>query len=233
MPATRDSYDIFLKEFGITKQKFFNFGLENTIFMPDNLIEEYWGNLKDRVLTNQRVVIRGYGRDAKGTPVYIQFHEYVFNNTSIVKDGSNNSAPQSIVKKMTELERKKDLLNYQVSHIFGMTRNALLFEAPWNIALVPKIIDPLTGHESNGNWAKEYQKQYFDIIFKKYSKYIEEYNQIIEDFKCQDKIEEFVYEEVPKITIDEINKKYLSENKKMKLIENLQADFKFIKREMF
>lgn len=233
MPATRDSYDIFLNKFGITKQEFYDFGLKNTIFMPDDLIKEYWENLKHRVLTNQRVVIRGYGRDAKGTPIYIQFHEYVFNNTSIVKDGSNNSAPQSIVKKMTELERKKDLLNYQVSHIFGMTRNALLFEAPWNIALVPKIIDPLTGHESNGNWAKEYQKQYFDVVFQKFSKYIEEYNQIMQDYDCQSKIETFIDEEVPKITINELCKTYSSQKRKKDLIKSLQEDFKFIKREMF
>ena len=114
-----------------------------------------------------------------------------------------------------------------------MTRNALLFEAPWNIALVPKIIDPLTGHESNGNWAKEYQKQYFDIVFQKFSKYIEEYNQIMQDYDCQSKIETFIDEEVPKITINELYKTYSSQKRKKDLIKSLQEDFKFIKREMF
>ena len=190
--GVHDSYEKFLKNFGINKKAFYDFGLESTIYMPDEKVAQYWEVLKKRVLKNEEVFIRGYGRDAKGTNIYINFHKEVVGNERIIKDPTNNTRPQKLVEELTGLKRKKQLLNYQVSHVFGMTRNAFMFEAPWNIVLVPKIIDPLTGHESNGEWAEEYQKLFYERIHDKYRKYICEYNQLIMELSIQEKIKDFV-----------------------------------------
>lgn len=218
-----DSYECFLKKFNIIKSDFYKFGLEETIYPPTEEIEEYWNELKKRVLNNEKVYIRGYGRDAHGTELYKKFHIKVFGNEKIFKDSTNNSKPQRLIEKLTGFRRKKTLLNYQVSHIFGMTRNALMFEAPWNIALVPKIIDPLTGHESNGMWAKEYQELFFKNMHNKYAKYIDEYNLIASKYNFENKIKEFVSEDAPYIL-----KEYSELKKKNKLIDDLRKDFKFL-----
>ena len=218
-----DAYEIFFEAFKMKKEDFYNFGLEHTIFLPDNLVKEYWENLKKRVLENEEVYIRGYGRDAHGTKLYLELHKKLFQNEKVNKDPTNNTRPQKIVQQLTGRRRKKDLLNYQVSHIFGMTRNALMFEAPWNIALVPKIIDPFTGHESNGPYAKEYQELFLKTVREKYQDYISEYNEIIEQYECHKKIIDFVQNDAKLIISD-----YSTESKQKKLLTAFENDFKLL-----
>lgn len=218
-----DSYECFFKKFNIGKEDFYKFGLEETIYAPDEEIEEYWNELKRRVINNEKVYIRGYGRDAHGTTLYKKFHIKVFGNENIIKDSTNNSKPQGLIEKLTGLRRKKNLLNYQVAHIFGMTRNALMFEAPWNIALVPKIIDPLTGHESNGAWAMEYQKLFIANMRKKYAKYIDEYNEIAIKYDFKGKMQEFAFNEA-----EHILEEYSELKRQNKLLEDLKKDFKLL-----
>lgn len=219
-----DSYQIFAKTFNITKSDFYKFGLDETIYPKDELIDVYWTELKDRLFNNNRVYIRGYGRDAKGTDLYKEFHLNIFGNQNIFKDPTNNSVPQRLIESLTGLKRNEHLFNYQVSHIFGMTRNGLMFECPWNIVLVPKIIDPLTGHESKGDWQKEYKEIFMNYIHSKYAKYIEDYNQICIKLDFQGKIEKFVLEKLKNTEngIDDDN------NTKKRLLKNFNDDFKVI-----
>lgn len=218
-----DSYGCFLKKFNITKNDFYKFGLEETIYPLTERVQEYWDELKRRVFNNEKVYIRGYGRDAHGTSLYKEFHVKVFGNENVEKDPTNNSEPQKLIQKLTGFRRKDNLLNYQVSHIFGMTRNALMFESPWNIVLVPKIIDPLTGHESNGDWAMEYKELFMKDIYVKYAKYIDEYNQFVNKYDFEGKIREFGLEKA-----SDISSEYFDLRKRNKLLSNLSYDFKFL-----
>lgn len=220
-----DSYNNFLKKFNIVKSDFYKFGLEETIYPSGIKIEEYWNDLKSRVINNKPVFIRGYGRDAHGTELYKQIHFKIFGNENIQKDPTNNLRPQKIIEDLTGYKRNKNLFNYQVSHIFGMTKNALMFEAPWNIALVPKIIDPLTGHESKGEWAKEYQEMFLNNVIDKYERYIYEYNEIVCKYNFDNQIKEFVAEDAEKIL-----SQYEDSQKKNKLYNDLSSDFKLIGR---
>lgn len=159
MPEIIDSYQKFIDAFNIDKEELYSFGIRETILPPVEKVSEYWEELKKRISNNGVVTIRGYGRDAKGTPLYTGLYKYLFNNENVKKDGTNNAVPQKIISELTGHKRNGNLFNYQVFHIFGKTKNIFLFEAPWNIALVPKIIDPFTGHETKGVWPKEYQEQ--------------------------------------------------------------------------
>ncbi len=38
------------------------------------------------------------------------------------------------------------------------TKNPLLFGCGWNIAYIPKYIDPFTGHETQGCYSEEFKK---------------------------------------------------------------------------
>lgn len=54
-----------------------------------------------------------------------------------------------------------------------------MFECPWNVAWVPKYLDPLTGHESKGNHRNEFQVIFEQLLKKRYKKYISDYNKIM------------------------------------------------------
>ena len=41
-------------------------------------METEWDDLKRRVLSNHEVYIRGYGRYAHGTQLFIDFYKYIF-----------------------------------------------------------------------------------------------------------------------------------------------------------
>ena len=133
-----DSYERFMTRFNIDKYELYEFGINETILPPIDLVAENWENLKKRIFNNGKVSIRGYGRDAKGTALYLGLYKNLFNNGNVKKDATNNVEPQKIISRLTGYKRNINLLNYQVSHIFGRTKNIFLFEAPWNIAFIPK-----------------------------------------------------------------------------------------------
>lgn len=186
----KDSYDLFLKYFNINKNEFFQFGIDNTIFTDYEKAYIQWIKLKEKLFNNKQIAIRGYGRDSHGTEMFFSFYEYVFNNKNIVKDKTNNDLPQRIISEMTNYKRNINLYNYQTSHIFGMTKNPLMFEASWNICLTPKIFDPLTGHETKGNLPTEYSIILRKFAKEKYERIIDEYNEIID--KYSNKINLFI-----------------------------------------
>jgi hypothetical protein len=187
-----DSYQIMLDTFNISKDEFYRFGIENTIYPEYDLVVKSWMDLKARLFSNKTVYIRGAGRDAKGTPLFLEFYKILFNNSNIAKDSTNNLNPQKLIEQLTGLERNSDIYNYQVSHIYGRTKNPLMFEAAWNIAYVPKIIDPLTGHETKGIWPDEYQKKFTKYTNLKYEKLIVEYNGIIKSLKINETLQRYL-----------------------------------------
>ncbi len=201
-----DSYQKFIDKFHIAKEDLYEFGLTETIFPPIELIEPNWELLKSKIFSNQSVYIRGYGRDAQGTQLYIDLYNYIFNNSHVTKDPTNNLKAQNLISKLTGYKRNTDLLNYQVSHIFSRTKNIFLFECPWNIVFVPKIIDPFTGHETKGIWPEEYQKLFLEHVKKRYQKFIDDYNQIITSFTVADKIDSYI-----KTLPDSINTKTIEQ----------------------
>ncbi|WP_238403062.1 hypothetical protein, partial [Flavobacterium psychrophilum] len=67
----------------------------------------------------------------------------------------------------------------QISHLFGRTKNPFLFNCAWNIAYVPKYLDPFTGHETQGEYSNEFKNMFTPIINEKFRQYIIEYNELI------------------------------------------------------
>lgn len=187
-----DSYERFMAKFNIDKEELYQFGMSETILPSIDLVAENWKDLKKRIFNNGVVKIRGYGRDAKGTELYLGLYKHLFKNTNVKKDASNNSEPTRIISRLTGYKRNTNMFNYQVSHIFGKTKNIFLFEAPWNIAFVPKLIDPFTGHETKGNWPKEYQEKFLVYSIEKYQEFIEEYNYIIGSSDISEEIDTYI-----------------------------------------
>lgn len=185
-----DSYEKFLSEY-VTKEDFFNFGLNETIYIPIEKVEEEWKLLKTRIKENQSVFIRGFGRDAAGTHLFFDFYSKVFQNDNIDKDPTNNQKPTKLIETLTQLKKNKDIRNYQVSHIFGRTKNIFAFTAPWNIVYMPKILDPFTGHEAKGEMIDEYQKLFQQQSYEKFHPFIDEFNNIMTDSELVESIENY------------------------------------------
>jgi hypothetical protein len=90
-----------------------------------------------------------------------------------------------------------------------------LFEAPWNIVLVPKILDPLTGHEAKGDLAKDFRYAFQCRIYDKFEEFIDDYNRIIEEQDIEKKCKDYS---------NELRKKM--DNGELKLSDRQINDFK-------
>lgn len=173
-----DSYKLFLDEFGISEERFFRFGLEESKFINAERAKEEWEKLKDSIQSKQKVYIRAHGVNGQSTQLFLDFYKTVF---EIDVGVDFNDKPTRLLEKSTGFTKNKNIFNYQVSHVFEKTKNIYAFTAPWNIAFVPKIFDPLTGHETK---KQEIDIDKFQTLFQQkcyelHSELIDEFNQIV------------------------------------------------------
>jgi hypothetical protein len=76
------------------------------------------------------------------------------------------------------------LRNYQCSHVFDdRTKNPLLFEAVWNVVLTPKMNDPLTGHETSGQWPRQFQPVFRNSVRYRFASCIEKFNAVADKYR--------------------------------------------------
>ena len=182
----KDAYDNLFKKY--PKDDFFNDGIDQIIFIDSTALEQNWKVQKEKLFNNEELFIRGYGRNASGTQSFIRLYEILFQNNNIKKDGSNNNKGTQLIAKLTGLSKDaksneigiERIRNYQVSHLFGRTKNPLLFTAAWNIAYIPKYLDPFTGHETRGIYKIEFKNLFDKKIKSLFRSYIEDYNSIID-----------------------------------------------------
>jgi hypothetical protein len=184
----RDAYD---KLFAVyDRGVFFRNGIESIIYVTDaKKLKENWESQKRKLMNREELVIRGYGRNATNTLWFITLYSILFGNEKIKKDPNNNALPTKVLKDLTGLSKnakgnqfdKEKIQNYQVSHLFGKTKNPLLFGAAWNIAYVPKYLDPFTGHEMQGGHRDEFQRIFFPIVKVKFTEFISDFNSFIDD----------------------------------------------------
>ena len=180
----RDSYIRFFSEGYISKEQFFKFGLKETIYAPIEKAKREWGLLKNRIQNNGEVFIRGFGRDANGTHLFQEFYQRLVGNRNVKKDPTNNAEPTKIIRELTGYSKTKNskyelIRNYQISHIFGRTKNIYAFTAPWNIVYMPKMLDPFTGHEAKGDMIDEYTLLFQKQGYEQFGRLIDDFNEII------------------------------------------------------
>ena len=208
----RDSYQTFFEHFKIDFSEIIEFGIEiDTIYPDKNEIKNDWENLIQSIENNNEVYIRGYGRDAHGTALYQELYRILLNNDNIKKDSTNNAKPTQLLQKITNYSKtikkdngaKRKISNYQVTHIFGRTKNPFLFTAPWNIVWKSKMLDPFTGHESKGKNTDDYKNAFLKKAKELYPEYINEYNILVSKYFTQEKIENAFRQMNLNLAIDE------------------------------
>lgn len=178
---------------------------KNNMYMIDEEKDKAWKSLNSRIDDRlnksekyiqdkkiAKVYVRTFGDKGKENTeaLLISFYEYIFDYSEkevISIDRSNNSAPSSTLNRYTEYTKTKNhkskniLFNYQVSHIFGKTLNCYAFTAPWNIVYLPKILDPFTGHESNGKLTEQFTQKLQEFAKLNYKEQIEQFNKRMEE----------------------------------------------------
>lgn len=175
----RDAYGDFLKNYNISEDNFLQYGATQIIMASKDECKKAWDVLKNSINSNECIPIRGFGRDAQRTVLYLDMYKDCLGLTNVYKDPTNNYNPKKIIQRLTGLRRGKDIINYQVSHVFGKTKNVWAFNAPFNIVYMPKIYDPYTGHESSQDWAKKFQSIFHQKIFDQFGEFIDEFNEIV------------------------------------------------------
>lgn len=192
----KDGYKEFFETFKIADEAFLEFAKKSIILISQDKAIKEWDDLKSKIKSNtESVYVRSYGRNGSNNHLYKEAYQKFF-QCKIEVDPSNNLYPTNVLQKLTGFNKKgkkANIRNYQVSHIFGLTKNPYAFCAPWNIAFIPKILDPFTGHESKSHLTDRVSGILRELAIKEYGKLIEEYNN--EMIELNDQINEFVKNE--------------------------------------
>lgn len=179
----RDGYEIFFKHFNIDEDELISFGIQQVISADLNSAKTEWNSLKQKLENGSLIYIRDYGRKGTGSPLIKKFYSELFPKANIDFDRSGNGQAHKIIEKMTGLKKNSDtsnsIINFQVSHVFGRTKNPLCFLAPWNIVFIPKILDPFTGHEAKGQVVERFTQAFQTHVISLFHDQISEYNEII------------------------------------------------------
>ena len=174
-----DSYEALIPEY-ISKEDFFRYGVEKSIYVPDEKVALEWKKLKEKINSNKPLFIRGQ-KESSANHLFFDFYAKIINNDQVSKDPSNTQSPAKTIEALTGLKKSKDLRNYQLSSIFGRGRNIYCFTAPWNLVYIPKILDPLMSDEARGDLALEFQTYFKEHAIKKFKPYIDEFNKMVTD----------------------------------------------------
>ncbi|MCC6700567.1 MAG: hypothetical protein IT221_03540 [Fluviicola sp.] len=182
-----DSYKHLLDKLGIDKQQFIEIGLDNFLPISEDIKWQQWEEIKQKAFdSNAELFIRRYGQQGKNTHLYQELYSKIF-DCRITQDPNNNTYPTRTLNNHTDYRKNSKskkasithIYNYQISHLFGRTKNPLLFTALWNLAYVPKYFDPFTGHESKGDIAKEIGEEFKIRILNENNKFINDYNAFV------------------------------------------------------
>lgn len=179
-----DAYLKLIEDLGITEEEFAEIGMNNFLPIDYELKKKQWEENKMKLFNaNSVLAIRNYGQQGRNTKLFIDLYSFMF-NCEIKIDPNNNSFPTQILKHNTPYRKNSKsknskfipIYNYQISHLFGRTKNPLLFTALWNLAYIPRYFDPFTGHESKGQISERIQNTFKKTIVLKNQEFIDDYN---------------------------------------------------------
>ena len=186
-----DAYEALIPEY-ISKEEFFRFGLEKTIYIPDQKIKQNWDTLKENIKANKPLFMRGV-KDAVGNQLFYEFYARVLKNQQVKKDPSNSQAPTKMMEDLSGYKKSKDLRNYQLTSIFGRSKNILCFNAPWNFVYTPNILDPLLSVDARGDLALEYQIFFKEHCYNKFRPFIQEFNEMMTNTHFLRETDEYIH----------------------------------------
>ncbi|OFI48028.1 hypothetical protein BG262_00570 [Floricoccus penangensis] len=184
-----DAYEEFFKEFNITSDKLIDFSKKTIKYIEKDKAQELCQTLDDEIISKKNIYVRRYGNpNGKYNTQKLQelfYNDFLFDkgSTFIQIDPNNNSKPKKLLEKNIILasSEKTILQNYQISHVYGRTKNCYAFTAPWNLVYLPKILDPFTGHESKGDFTRIFTQEFQKYIYEIFKDQIDCFNKKMEE----------------------------------------------------
>ena len=185
-----DSYDQFLKGIGkdpISDEGFIKWGLKHVKMGDASDAYDSVCSIIDDINNkkNRQMYIRCYGKDKNGD-AFKRLYEKLWPEITIKIDGDNNHEPNKCICENVKCNLSGKaafnnewiyLQNYQCAHIFGRTKNPILFTALFNLSLIPKLYDPLTGHETKGMLSEMFVEELSSKFRSVYKESIEKYEE--------------------------------------------------------
>lgn len=184
-----DAYLKLIEALGISEEKFAEIGMSNFLPIESDVKKKQWEVNKEKLFTeNAELYIRSYGQRGKNTKLYLELYKNMF-NCKIVVDPNNNKYPSQTLKRNTAYRKNSKstnpkftpIFNYQISHLFGRTKNPVLFTALWNLAYIPRYFDPFTGHESKGQVSDGIRDSFKRKVIEENEDFIRDYNNFFSD----------------------------------------------------
>lgn len=162
-----DGIEPFLRFFS-TEEKFYNHFFENTIFFKQSTVKERSANLLRKIEGKEKIPVRFTMKSKDYFRIPTEDNQRGFNkktfknrkeahdfavtknlvykdtgiNIQIDKDGNyyvRNEIRQATSKKVNS-GSNSDIVNYEISHVWGNTENPLFFSSLWNIVLIPNYL---------------------------------------------------------------------------------------------
>ena len=221
--APEDSVELFFDHFRIKKRGFISWGIEKSKFAEPETALDSWHKLVEDIQTGkEKIYVRRFGRSKAKQKELRHFYEKVLGikSKTLHEDKTNNYQPYKRFSEAMGMKKKKDLLNYKVSHIFGKTKNPYDFCAVWNMSYTPVVIDPFTGHEVKSTVCDDFMKRFQNHALHRFGKPISEFNRRM--CGLRPKINKFI------VRLDK--NRQLTEKDKKELKESIKENFSKIKR---
>lgn len=183
-----DSYDELFRNLEIEPEIFFEKGYKGILPISKENKRDQWKELKDNILNDPKFkpTIRKYGQNGRNSEYYSIFYQILL-NIEVEFDSTNNDYPERTLNTWTKyrkrnISEKSDfdrIYNYQISHVFGRTKNPFLFTSLWNLAYIPKYLDPFTGHETTGLISNKLRPLFHNRMYSELIEFIFDYNETI------------------------------------------------------
>ena len=192
--SCKDSYEEFLKHFAdrrLSRRSFILYGLANIIMVEDDVALAELEKSIEAWKTKGKLYIRRYGKCDPINNPYKKLYKKIWGGEVIQDHDNNKESKERLKKKLLGKYHIEGLINYQYAHVWGKTKNPIMFTALFNIVLIPKMFDPLTGHETKGKFAAEFRKCFKHHIREMFPKSIARYNEFVSGLDIAAKIDNY------------------------------------------
>jgi len=158
-----------LDQFDGDRHRFLEFAMRNVYFINPEKAYQKWLEQKAGIEHTGGGIIRHSTKIFKSRKLQAE-KEYLLKNGKlklmVTADSDGNTAVRNMFCELTGIlssyGAKSNVKNYTLAHIWGLTNNPYTFTAPWNIALVPTFIAPLT----DGKYDETHVRHVFQSTFR-------------------------------------------------------------------
>ncbi len=175
----RDAYILFFERFKISEEALLAFGREQVVLLPADAIYEHWLKLVSDIRERKPVWVRGCGRQQSSQEIANALYAELFPGLQIKVDPTNNMRPRNRMNSLLKCHYQERFENFQTSHVWGKTKSPYAFTGMWNVVLIPKVLDPFSGHEARGPFVEQFQQMLRHLVHERYKRSIDEHNELV------------------------------------------------------